>query len=60
MIYFAKETGGIYLEPYTQLPDDYDARERSWYINTKKGNYVSDTCTDMNNGDKVITVTKGI
>lgn len=36
MIYFAKETGGIYLEPYTQLPDDYDARERSWYINTKK------------------------
>ncbi|WFD08669.1 stalk domain-containing protein [Tepidibacter hydrothermalis] len=60
-IYFAKETGGIYLEPYNELPDDYDARERTWYINTKKdGNYISDTYTDIISGNKIITITKGI
>lgn len=61
MIYFAKETGGIYLEPYYDFPDDYDARERTWYINTKKeGNYISDTYTDIISGNKIITITKGI
>ncbi|WP_099192085.1 peptidoglycan DD-metalloendopeptidase family protein [Tepidibacter mesophilus] len=60
-IYFAKETGGIYLESYNELPDDYDARERTWYRQAKEeGEYTSEIYIDIENGDKVITMTHGI
>lgn len=30
-VYYATETGEMFLSPYSKLPDDYDPRERPWY-----------------------------
>lgn len=34
--YFGTEEGAFHMWPYDDLPDDYDARRRPWYIDAKK------------------------
>ncbi len=60
-IYFAKETGELYIEPEKEFPDDFDARVRPWYRHTKEeGEYTSDMYIDTYNREIATTITKGI
>lgn len=60
-IYLAKETGEMYCEPNIALPQDYNVKERDWYINTKEnGEYVSKVYTDFSDNTKCITLAKSI
>lgn len=60
-IYFAKETGEMYCEPDIMLPEDYDAKTRPWYSNTKQeGEYISEIYTNAIDNQKYITITKAI
>lgn len=60
-IYFGNEDGNFCVFPIVQLPNDYDARARSWYKGAKEnGDYVSDPYVDFSTNDKMFSVSKAI
>jgi len=60
-IYLAKETGEFYIYPFAEIPGDYDARTRPWYIQAMKDEiYISEVYEDITSGERIITVAKRI
>lgn len=60
-IYIANETGQFYLHPFVELPEDYDARTRPWYIKAMKEEiYISEIYEDVGTGEQIMTVSKKI
>jgi len=60
-IYFANETGQFYMYPNIELPEDYDARTRQWYIQAMKDEiYISEVYIDYATEDGMITIAKKV
>ena len=54
--YYATEDGKLFIVPPAELPDDYDARESSWYKEAAQGKDLwLDPYTDKITGKTVIT-----
>lgn len=60
-IYFAKESGEIFLYPEHNLPEDYDARKRPWYTKAlENGEYTSEVYKDVAVGRDLISFAKAV
>ncbi|TCO78079.1 cache domain-containing protein [Marinisporobacter balticus] len=60
-LYFAKEDSNeFYTYPNMELPDDYDARKRSWYINAKTNEYYTSEYMDTVTNKYIVTVSKAL
>lgn len=60
-IYLANDIGEFYLYPFVDMPEDYDARTRSWYIQAMKEEiYISEIYEEVATGNQIITIAKKI
>lgn len=60
-IYFAKESGELYLYPKQNLPGDYDARKRPWYIEALENKeYTSEIYKAVATGRDIIYFAKSV
>lgn len=60
-IYLAMEVGGFSVYPFVEMPQDYDARTRRWYIEaTEEEKYISEIFLDAVTGEESITIAKKI
>lgn len=58
-VYFANESGEFYLNPNEILPEGYDARKRTWYVEAiKNTNFISEQYQDIVSGNNIITFAK--
>ncbi|WP_439822971.1 methyl-accepting chemotaxis protein [Oceanobacillus sojae] len=61
-IYFGSEEGTLAIQPETELPDDFDVRDRPWYMEAMKSPgdlIISDPYpTEASDGDMVVTLSK--
>ena len=63
-VYFGSEEGTLVIQPETELPDDFDARDRPWYIEAMEAPgelIISDPYpTEALDGDMVVTLSKAL
>ncbi len=60
-IYFGKQDSGImHLIPKLELPDDYDPRQRPWYIDKENEYYISDIYIDIISEMQILTMSKPV
>lgn len=60
-VYVGSEAGEFYLHPVTEMPEDYDARTRDWYIQALKENaHISEIYEDAPTGVQIISIAKKI
>ncbi|MGM8214281.1 methyl-accepting chemotaxis protein [Bacillaceae bacterium W0354] len=60
-VYFGTVEGGMILYPHTDLPDDYDPRDRDWYIQAIENEEEviwTDPYVDAASGQVVVTAAK--
>lgn len=58
-IFFGKESGDFYVYPTVNLPKDYDARKREWYIKAiENKEHVSNPFRDISSEKVIVTFAK--
>lgn len=60
-LYYGNVKGEFTVVPKTELPPDYDCRERPYYLNAvKQGYYFSEVYVDAVSGKHILTLSKAV
>lgn len=60
-IYYGDIDGDFYIEPYFELPEDYEFRDRDFFtVAIKDDLYISETYKDFASGRELYTISKAI